>query len=164
MRVFCANCKSYEDAMSAGYGRKVKQNSAQFKCTANHTDFMFPTDKLLDDIDDIKRKSVSVEDVSCDEESAAESQTSMNTEDELLKDLMVYTGALVQCESVSWAKLNEQSEQFQYILWQQEDQLAAEASAANDLKAELSMLHDMVDIQRKQIDNNRKKCQSYPII
>jgi hypothetical protein len=98
--VFCANCKSYEDAMSAGYGRKVKQNSAQFKCTANHTDFMFPTEKLLDDIDDIKRKSVSVEDVSCDEESVAESQTSTNTEDELLKDLLVYTGTLVQCERV----------------------------------------------------------------
>jgi hypothetical protein len=127
---FCANCKSYEDATSAGYGRKVKQNSARFKCTANHTDFMFPTDKLLVDIDDIKRKSDSVEDVSCDEESVAESQTSMNTEDELLKDLMVYTGALIQCESVSRVKL---SEQFQYILRQQEDQLAAEASAANDL-------------------------------
>jgi hypothetical protein len=115
---FCANCKSYEDAMSAGYGRKVKRNSARFKCTANHTDFMFPTDKLLDDIDDFKRKSVSVEDVSCDEESGAESQTSTNTEDELLKDLMVYTGALVQCESVFRAKLNEQSEQFQRILQQ----------------------------------------------
>ncbi len=58
---------------------------------------------------------------------------------------------------VFWEKLDEQSEQFQCILQQQEDQLAAEASAANHLKAELSTLRDMVDIQRKQIDKVKEK-------
>ena len=43
---WCENCKSYEVAATSGMATKVKRNSWHFQCTANHTDFMVPTDKL----------------------------------------------------------------------------------------------------------------------
>ena len=49
MDFFCANCKSYDDYVSSSYGNRVKRNSSRFKCTANHTDLSFLTDRLIDD-------------------------------------------------------------------------------------------------------------------
>jgi hypothetical protein len=79
----------------------------------------------------------------------AELSSTSNTENALLQDLMVFMGVLAQCESVFRATLNEQSEQFWRIVQQQEDQLAAEASAAEELNAEAAALHDMVEEQKK---------------
>lgn len=45
---FCANCKYYEDANTSGTSSNIRRNSKWFQCTANHFDFIFPTDKLLD--------------------------------------------------------------------------------------------------------------------
>jgi hypothetical protein len=47
---FCSNCKFYEDAISSGgYSKKLSRDSKRFRRTANHTDFLIPTDRLIDD-------------------------------------------------------------------------------------------------------------------
>ncbi len=143
---FGTNSKSSD---SAGYHNKVNRNSTQFKYTANQIHFRFPADKLIDGFDELQRKSDTAEDVISDEESMAELSSTSNTENALLQDLMVFMGVLAQCESVFRATLNEQSEQFWRIVQQQEDQLAAEASAAEELNAEAAALHDMVEEQKK---------------
>ena len=45
---FCHNCKIYEDAVTSGATRnKIKRESKRFACTAQHTDYRFPTHRLL---------------------------------------------------------------------------------------------------------------------
>jgi len=39
--------------VTSGESNRVKRNSTRFKCTANHTDFFFPTDRLYDDEHDV---------------------------------------------------------------------------------------------------------------
>ena len=45
---FCSNCKLYQDAVSSGTASRVNRKSKHFKCTANHTDFTFPTHWLFE--------------------------------------------------------------------------------------------------------------------
>ncbi len=44
---FCHNCKMYEDAVSSGEHHRIDRESRRYRCTANHTDFCFPTNQLL---------------------------------------------------------------------------------------------------------------------
>jgi len=45
---FCANCKAYDDYASSGSARRIGRDSTRFRCTANHTDFFFPKDRLME--------------------------------------------------------------------------------------------------------------------
>ncbi len=61
---------------------------------------MFPTGKLMDNSDEIPVKINTVEDFSHDKESMAASSSSSKIDNEFLQDLVMYMGALAQCESV----------------------------------------------------------------
>ncbi len=46
----CSDCKLHVDAISSGgFSKNLNRESRHFRCQAKHTDFMFPTDHLVDD-------------------------------------------------------------------------------------------------------------------
>jgi hypothetical protein len=77
MDFFCANCKSYNSYVPSGYGNQVKRNSSRFKCAANHTDFSFPTDWLMDDYETPSCGSKSMDSSSNSNVSCHDSHSSM---------------------------------------------------------------------------------------
>jgi hypothetical protein len=48
--LFCANCTAYEDVLSSGSSTRIKRDLRRYKCTANHSNYFFPTDRLYDEV------------------------------------------------------------------------------------------------------------------
>jgi hypothetical protein len=122
---FCALCKSYDDYVSSGYGRRVNRDSHRFKCTANHTDFFFPTDRLIDDnisscSSHGKSIASSVNSVaSCsDRESSVVDSESMEdrSSSDVSDDEMMPSHLLQAYESMLRRKLKEQEDNFNTVI------------------------------------------------
>ncbi len=169
---FCANCKKYEDMLTSGCIGRVKRNSTRFKCTARHTDFMFPTHKIEVNVDRIrardeaeKRRCSNVgmhgkRPPTCEEQLLAEnsdSSANVNNSDndnpfydgDALQDLITYAGALISCETLFKEKLQEK-----------EVLLRSEKELAKLLEVEVARLFELVNEKDAQLKEMRQKVYS----
>jgi hypothetical protein len=144
---FCANCKSYDDYVSSGYSSRVNRDSRRFKCTANHTDFFFPTDQLIDDNKSNHSSHGKCSNASCSDRESyvvdSESMEDRSSYDSSDDDTMP-AHVLQAYELLLRRKLKEQEDNFSTIIKQLQDELRSKSDLVNDLNAKAASLQDLV--------------------
>ena len=166
----CSNCKLYEDAVSSGTASRVNRKSKRFKCTANHTDFTFPTHQLFEPDDlpaadsgfnrcrvsspdcavgnnrsKVSHHSDSPEDGdengSCDSSNASEVGGDVPFFDD---ELVAYYGALSCLEAAFMEKLKAQAERFESVLQD------TKTEVARRFENEISKLKELIERQKEE--------------
>jgi hypothetical protein len=151
---FCANCKSYDDYVSSGYSSRVNRDSRRFKCTANHTDFFFPTDRLIDDNKSNHSSHGKCSNASCsDRESYVVDSESMEDRSryDSSDDETMPAHVLQAYELLLHRKLKEQEDNFSTIIKQLQDELRSKSDLVNDLNAKAASLQDLVSEHTEKI-------------
>jgi hypothetical protein len=110
----------------SGYGSRVNRDSRRFKCTANHTDFFFPPDRLIVDNNSMpsRQQKSSIASYS-DGESFVEDSVSMEdrSSSDVLDDEVMPSHVLQAYESMLRQKVKEQEENFNAVSKELQDEL-----------------------------------------
>ncbi len=152
---FCANCKIYDDYASSGYARRIGRDSRRFKCTANHTDFFFPTDRLIVDNKSNHSSHGKSSNASCsDRESDVMDSESMEGRSiyDSSDDETMLAHVLQDYELLLRQKLKEQEDNFRTIIKQLQDELRLKSDLVNDLNAKAASLQDLVSEHTEKIN------------
>ncbi len=164
---FCSNCKSYEDALLSGTGTKIKRTSKHFRCTANHTDFMFPTHRIFGDAFDdnvIVSSSPScnacvVADDMNDSRSGSDDNSGAEEEDggipSVADELVSYYGALTCMESAFMDKLQLKADRFEALL--EKELCKTESEVSLRFEYEMKKLNNLIEAQKVQLGDLKEK-------
>ena len=164
---FCANCKSYDDYASSGYARRIGRDSARFRCTANHADFFFPTDRLIEANSSTSRGGTSIvsrcSSKACSSYNSDESIEDSSSED-FLDDEKIPARASHEFEATLREKLKEQEETFNAVIRRLQDELSCKSAVVDELTEKAEILQEevaehvekIIELTRKnnQLNNN----------